>query len=221
MQDGLQQCWRSAQRWRSWIWAQIHSAGAESLAEVQGQCAEPAHLNLHCLGIGADGASRLAGLQERCNSAQRWLTSISNTMASKMSGKGGLEFRGVVQPLAFVCRHLPLLAICHLFGRQATRQSDKLCTYSVVAFGLVLSSWAEEESSEVWINGMIFIWFHRFGSLRPWWKPVWLFLSFQVSHEVGRKAGLNAALHSKLHFKRKREKEKKNCPSTSWYIHTK
>ena len=34
---------------------------------------------------------------------------------------------------------LALLALCHLFSRQATRKSDILYTYSVVAFGLALS----------------------------------------------------------------------------------
>jgi hypothetical protein len=31
-----------------------------------------------------------------------------------------------------------LLALCHLFSRQATRKGDILYTYSVVAFGLAL-----------------------------------------------------------------------------------
>jgi hypothetical protein len=60
-------------------------------------------------------------------------------MESKLSGKGGFELRGVVKPLAFVCRQLALLARCHLFSRQATRKSDILYTYSAVAFGLALS----------------------------------------------------------------------------------
>jgi hypothetical protein len=60
-------------------------------------------------------------------------------MASALSAKGGFELRGVVKPLAFVCRHLALLALCHLFSRQATRKSDILYTYSVVAVGLALS----------------------------------------------------------------------------------
>jgi hypothetical protein len=60
-------------------------------------------------------------------------------MASKMSGEGGFELRGVVMSLAFFCRHLALLALCHLFSRQATRKSDILYTHSVVAFGLALS----------------------------------------------------------------------------------
>jgi hypothetical protein len=37
-------------------------------------------------------------LQECWRSAQRWLASISNTMASTLSGKGGFELRGVVKP---------------------------------------------------------------------------------------------------------------------------
>jgi hypothetical protein len=78
-------------------------------------------------------------LQECLGSAERLLTSISATMTSALSGKGGFELRGVVKPLALFCRHLALLALCHLFSRQATRKSDILYTYSVVAFGLALS----------------------------------------------------------------------------------
>jgi hypothetical protein len=60
-------------------------------------------------------------------------------MASKLSGKGGSELRGVVKPLVLFYRHLALLARCHLFSRMATRNSDILYTYSAVAFGLALS----------------------------------------------------------------------------------
>ena len=78
-------------------------------------------------------------MQECWGSAQRWFTSISNTMTSKLSGKGGSELRGVVKPLAFFYRHLALLAGFPLFSRQATRNSDICYTYSAVAFGLALS----------------------------------------------------------------------------------
>jgi hypothetical protein len=78
-------------------------------------------------------------LQECWGSAQRWLTSISAAMTSMLSGKGGFELRGAVKSLPLFCRHLALLALCHLFSRQATRKSDMLYTYSVVAFGLALS----------------------------------------------------------------------------------
>jgi hypothetical protein len=60
-------------------------------------------------------------------------------MESKVSGEGGFELRGVAKPLALFCRHLALIARCHLFSRQATRNSDILYTYSAVAFGLALS----------------------------------------------------------------------------------
>jgi hypothetical protein len=60
-------------------------------------------------------------------------------MGSDKQGEGGFALRGVVKPLAFCCRHLELLALLHLFSRQATRKSDILYTYSVVAFGLALS----------------------------------------------------------------------------------
>jgi hypothetical protein len=59
-------------------------------------------------------------------------------MTLALSGKGGCELRGVVKPLVLLCRHLALLALSHLFCRQATRKSDILYTYSVVAFGLAL-----------------------------------------------------------------------------------
>jgi hypothetical protein len=44
------------------------------------------------------------GLQECWRSARRWLTSISVQMTSALSGKGGFELHGVVQPLVFFCR---------------------------------------------------------------------------------------------------------------------
>jgi len=58
--------------------------------------------------------------------ALRWLTSISATMVSKLSGKGGFELRGVVkptdEPLVSFNRHLALLACCHLLSCQAMRK---------------------------------------------------------------------------------------------------
>ncbi len=52
---------------------------------------------------------------------------------------GDFWLHNVVKPLAPVCRHLALLALWHLFSRQATRKSDILYAYSAVAFGLALS----------------------------------------------------------------------------------
>ncbi len=75
-------------------------------------------------------------MQECWASAQRWLTSISAEMISKQAG--GFELRGVVKPLVFFCRHLALVALCHVFSRHATSNSDILYTYTVVAFGLAL-----------------------------------------------------------------------------------
>jgi hypothetical protein len=60
-------------------------------------------------------------------------------MGMELQGKRGFELRGVVKPPALFCRHLALLALCHLFSRQGTRKSDILYTHSVVAFGLALS----------------------------------------------------------------------------------
>jgi hypothetical protein len=59
-------------------------------------------------------------------------------MASALSQEGGFELRGVVKLLALFCRHLVLLALCHLFSRQATRKSDILYIYREVALGLAL-----------------------------------------------------------------------------------
>jgi hypothetical protein len=39
-------------------------------------------------------------------------------MTSALSGDGVFELRGVVKPLVFFCRHLGLLARCHLFSRK-------------------------------------------------------------------------------------------------------
>ncbi len=82
-------------------------------------------------------------------SARVWICSVSLppnrhcsadcTIRSVLSGKRGFELRGVVKPLTFVCRHPALLALCQLYSRQASRKSDILYTYSVVAFGLALS----------------------------------------------------------------------------------
>jgi hypothetical protein len=60
-------------------------------------------------------------------------------MALALSGKGDIELRGAAKSLALFCRHHALLALCHLFNRQATRKIDILYTYSVVASGLALS----------------------------------------------------------------------------------
>ena len=72
-------------------------------------------------------------LQECWRSAQRWTTSLSKTITSELSGKGGFEHRGVVKPPVFLCRHLALLPGCHVCRRQATRNSDLLYTYSAEA----------------------------------------------------------------------------------------
>jgi len=42
-----------------------------------------------------------------------------------------LKLRGVVKHLALFCRYLALLALCHLFSRQATRKNGILSTDSV------------------------------------------------------------------------------------------
>jgi hypothetical protein len=76
------------------------------------------------------------------NIACAYLGNYIATMTSDQTLRRGFEIRGVVKPLVFLCRHLALLALCHLFSRQATqatRKSDILYTYSMVDFGLALS----------------------------------------------------------------------------------
>ncbi len=80
----------------------------------------------------------------RAGSPQSQLNCIGSKFATALSGKGGCELRGVVKPLAFFCRHLALLALCHLFSREATGKSDILYTYSVVAFRLAFSLSAKD-----------------------------------------------------------------------------
>jgi hypothetical protein len=79
---------------------------------VLAQCAALAQLDLGFNSIGPAGAEQgQRALQECWSSAQRWLTLISATMASKLSGEGGFERRGVVKLLDFFSRHLALLAL--------------------------------------------------------------------------------------------------------------
>ncbi len=136
-QSVLQECWGSAQRWLTSISTTI---GLAMLVQrVLQECWGSAYRWL--TSISATMALDQTGqrvLLECWGSAQRWLTSISTTIRSAMSGKAGLELRGVVKPLALFCRDLALLALCHLLSRQATRKSDILCTYSAVTFGLAL-----------------------------------------------------------------------------------
>ncbi len=88
---------------------QIGSAGAGTLAGVLGQCPSLAHLDLSEKNGVGDAGQRV--LQECWRSAQSWLTSISGTMTSKLSGKGGFELRDVAKPLDFFYRHLALLVL--------------------------------------------------------------------------------------------------------------
>ena len=63
-------------------------------------------------------------------------------MSFALSGEEDFKLRGAVKPLVFICGHLALLALCHLFSRQATRKIDILYTNRVVVlvvFGLTLS----------------------------------------------------------------------------------
>jgi hypothetical protein len=162
----LQECWRCAQRWLTSMSVAIRSAklGQRALQECWGSAQRSlisisAAMGLdqsvqrglqECCGSAQDWCTWISAtmtsdrtgqrvLQECLGSAQRWLTSISKAMGSKLSGKGGSELRGAVKPLVLFYRHLALLARCHLFSRQATRNSDILYTYSAVAFGLALS----------------------------------------------------------------------------------
>ncbi len=67
MQRGLQECWRSAQRWCTLMSEnRIGDGGAERLSGVLGQCRELVHLNLSGNCIGTGGAERLAGVLTQC-----------------------------------------------------------------------------------------------------------------------------------------------------------
>jgi hypothetical protein len=70
MQRGLQDCWRSAQRWLTLISANndMGDAGTERLARVLAQCPALAHLDLYKNQIGDTGADSLAGVLGQCAS---------------------------------------------------------------------------------------------------------------------------------------------------------
>ena len=100
-------------------------SGAESFVGVLAQVAALAHLDLSGNWIGPRGTKCLAGvlpqstalahlsatirsgqpgqraLQEGWRSAQCSINYISATMTSALSGKGGFELRGMVEPLPF------------------------------------------------------------------------------------------------------------------------
>jgi hypothetical protein len=61
----------------------------------------------------------------------RWITSISTTISSTMSGEVGFELRSEDSRDLF-CRHLSLIAHYHLFRRQTTRKRDTLYTCSTL-----------------------------------------------------------------------------------------
>ena len=118
-QGVLLECWGSVYRWFTSISAVngIGDAGTGSLVGVLVQCPALAQLELRVTAAVRSARLGQRVLQECWGSAQRWFNSISNTMASTLSGKGGFELRDVVKPLAFFYRHHPLLACCHLFSR--------------------------------------------------------------------------------------------------------
>jgi hypothetical protein len=58
------------------------------------------------------------------------LTLVFFYSTESVRGKRGFELHGAVKPLAFFCRHLALLALCHLCVRQTTRQSDIYFTHT-------------------------------------------------------------------------------------------
>ncbi len=90
MQRRLQECWRSAQRWRTLISAAINIS--ESLAAVLAQCAALAHLDLGLNSIGPDGAEQgQRALQDSWGCVQRWLTLISATIRPKHTGQSAWQ----------------------------------------------------------------------------------------------------------------------------------
>ncbi len=108
----------------------------DGLAGVLGQYAAGQMGLQECWGsAGADG------LQECWGSAQRWLTSILEPMRSAMLRQRALQEQdtAIKALLNAIKEELALLALCHLFSRQATRESDILYTCSVVVSWLALS----------------------------------------------------------------------------------
>ena len=119
---------------RSWKF-DIRAAGAERLAEVLAQCPALTHLYLDKNQIGDAGAERFAGVRPQCPALARF--DLGNNTIGTV-GQGRLRGSWCGQAVLF-CGHLSLLALCHLFSRQATtRKSDILYKYSMVAFGLAL-----------------------------------------------------------------------------------
>jgi hypothetical protein len=104
---------------------------------VLAQCAPLAHLNLCWNQIGAAGAESLAGVLAQYTTLAE-LDFRFNDIGAVGEGRLRASWRDQ-KPLALICRHPALLALCHLFSRQVTRKSDILYTYIVVAFGLALS----------------------------------------------------------------------------------
>jgi hypothetical protein len=100
---------------------------AEGLAGVLPQCPALAHLDLSGnSGVQADRISTLA-LPE-CDMKEQDAEGLAGVLPQcpalahlDLSGNSGFR------------------ALCHLFNGQATRKSEMLYTYSVVAFGLALS----------------------------------------------------------------------------------
>ncbi len=104
----------------------IGNVGAERHEGVLAQCTALAHLNFRRNQIGEAGTERLAGVLGQFQALVH--NNLNANDIGSLSGKGGFELRGVVKPVTFFCRHLALLALCHLFSRQTTRKSDILYT---------------------------------------------------------------------------------------------
>ena len=115
LQKSLQECWVSAQRSLTDLNLEdngIETVWTQGITGVLDQCRTLTHLDLESNVIGSSGSERL---------------------------RPSTVLRGVFKPLVFFCRHLVLLVCCHLSNRQSTRNIDLLYTYSVLAFGLVIS----------------------------------------------------------------------------------
>ena len=127
---------------RSWKF-DIRAAGAESLAGVLAQCPALTWLRVAWISLFSPlslqesdddaGAERLAGVLPQCPALARF------DLGSKdISTVGQGRLRGSWCGQASVVGNLHFLLFATCLAKKATRKSDILYTYIVVAFGLAL-----------------------------------------------------------------------------------
>jgi anti-sigma factor RsiW len=108
---------------------------ADRLAEVLAQCPALAHLDLSSnYNFGAAGAERLAGVL----GAGAPQSQLRLDRSSRSREASSFVAWSSLRP-SFVCSTLHCLLVALCCSRHARKNSDILCTYIVVAFGLSLS----------------------------------------------------------------------------------